>query len=524
MAITPRLELRQSQNLVMTPQLQQAIKLLQLSNLDLATYVEQELEKNPLLEQDESGTTEDQSPAAEAEAPDADDTSGGAVGAEATVPELTLSEDSASPESGDLPLDVDYDNVFNSDGPGDTPSDQQVGGGADGDAYLAAWSGSSGSGAALDDDRMGFEQVLSSAPSLKDYLTEQLQVSNLDAAERMIGLNLVDLVDDAGYLRGELVQVAERLGCDEAKVEQVLSAIQAFEPPGIMARDLGECLALQQKARDRLNPAMAALLQNLDLVARRDMGALKRLCGVDAEDIGDMISEIQALNPKPGLAFGSETIQLVVPDVFVRKKRQGGWIVELNTETLPRVLVNSRYYAEISENGRSGAEKTYISECLASANWLVKSLNQRAKTILKVAKELVKQQERFFTDGVEHLRPLNLRTIAEAIDMHESTVSRVTANKYMATSRGIFEMKYFFTSAIASAEGGDAYSAESVRHKIKELVEAEAVDAILSDDKIVDILRADGVDIARRTVAKYRDALRISSSVQRRRLKNTGPK
>jgi RNA polymerase sigma-54 factor len=295
--------------------------------------------------------------------------------------------------------------------------------------------------------------------------------------------------------------------------------LQRFEPAGVCARDLAECLALQLYERDRLDPAMKILVENLELLARHDFAALRRLCNVDEEDLFDMAAEIRSLNPKPGNAFGAVVVQPVVPDVFVREGNDGGWVVELNGETLPRVLVNNAYHATVSRSATRNEDKTYISECYANANWLARSLDQRARTILKVSRELVRQQDAFLAWGIEHLRPLNLRTIADAIEMHESTVSRVTANKYVATPRGIFEMKYFFTSAINSSEGGEAHASEAVRHRIKDLIDAENRAQVLSDDKIVDILRETGIDIARRTVAKYREALGIPSSVQRRRAK-----
>jgi RNA polymerase sigma-54 factor len=301
-----------------------------------------------------------------------------------------------------------------------------------------------------------------------------------------------------------------------ARVEATLTKLQRFDPPGIFARDLAECLTLQLKDRNRFDPAMQALLANLPLLAGRDAPGLMRLCGVDAEDLAQMVAELRALNPKPGLAFDTTSAQPIVPDVLVRPQG-AGWTVELNNDTLPRVLVNNRYYAEISSAARSKAERDYLVDRYQQANWLAKALHQRATTILKVATEIVRQQEGFFRHGVRHLRPLVLRDIAEAIGMHESTVSRVTSGKYMATPRGIYELKYFFTAAIAAATaGGAALSAEAVRFRIKALVEAEA-DEVLSDDRIVEILLAEGIDIARRTVAKYREALRIPSSVQRRR-------
>ena len=340
-----------------------------------------------------------------------------------------------------------------------------------------------------------------------------------DPAGRMIGQYLIDMVDEAGYLTGDLDTVAEKLGAPRSDVELVLAVLQTFDPPGVCARNLTECLAIQLKDRDRFDPAMQTLVEHLDLLAKRDLAALRRLCGVSEEDLADMIAEIRNLNPKPGLAFGSTMVQPIVPDVYVRAAPDGTWQVELNSDTLPKVLINQRYYAQVSKNTHNDKDKAYLADCLQTATWLVRALDQRAKTILKVSSEIVRQQDGFFANGVQHLRPLNLKTVADAISMHESTVSRVTANKYMATSRGIFELKYFFTSSIAAADGGEAHSAEAVRHRIRQLIDAESADDVLSDDTIVDKLREAGIDIARRTVAKYREAMRIPSSVQRRREK-----
>src|SRR6202158_2667098 len=329
------------------------------------------------------------------------------------------------------------------------------------------------------------------------------------------------MVDDAGYLTGDLDAVADKLGAPRSDVNAALAILQTFDPPGVCARNLTECLAIQLKDRDRFDPAMQALVAHLDLLAKRDLGALRRICGVSDEDLTDMIAEIRQLNPKPGLAFGSTLVQPIVPDVFVRPGPDGGFLIELNSDTLPKVLVNQSYHAEVAKTAKNEKDKTYLADCLQTATWLIRALDQRAKTILKVATEIVRQQDAFFAHGVQHLRPLNLKTIADAIAMHESTVSRVTANKYMATSRGIFELKYFFTSSIASAVGGEAHSAEAVRHRIKQLIDAESAERVLSDDTIVEMLRAAGIDIARRTVAKYREAMRIPSSVQRRREKQS---
>jgi RNA polymerase sigma-54 factor len=499
MALTQRLEFRQSQALVMTPQLMQAIKLLQLSNLDLSAYVEGELERNPLLERTGEGPGEPGQPG-EAQA---------AAGTEAQETEWPKADVNGSAAIEDS-FDTGIENVFPDAGEAQRPAPSEP-------AAYSEWAGV-GSGGREDGD-YNLEAFVSAERTLSDHLAEQLTLAIADPARRMIGQHLIDLVDEAGYLSGDLAAVAERLGAPPAEIDAVLAVLQGFDPPGICARTLSECLAIQLKERDRFDPAMQALLAHLDLVARRDFSALRRICGVDDADLSDMIAEIRRLNPKPGLAFGSSVVQPIVPDVFVRPSQDGGWLVELNSDTLPKVLVNQTYYAEVSRTTKNDGEKSYLADCLQTATWLIRALDQRAKTILKVSTEIVRQQDAFFAHGVQFLRPLNLKTVADAIGMHESTVSRVTANKYMATSRGIFELKYFFTSSIAAADGGEAHSAEAVRHRIKQLIDAESAQDVLSDDTIVERLREAGIDIARRTVAKYREAMRIPSSVQRRREK-----
>ena len=500
MALTQRLQIRQSQALVMTPQLLQAIKLLQLSNLDLVAYVEGELERNPLLDR-----SADDEPASEpatdqtADSPPADGETWNAV------------ENEPAGDTIEDRLDTRLDDVSPDDAEPIRPR------AAEGPAGYSEWAGVGPGG--RDDGDYNLEAFVSAETTLADWLREQLTLAVADPARRMIGQYLIDLVDEAGYLSGDLTAAAEKLGTSVKEVEAVLGILQSLDPPGVCARDLAECLALQLKELDRFDPAMQALISRLDLLAKRDFAALKKICGVGDDDLADMIAEIRRLNPKPGFAFGSAIVQPLVPDVFVRPGPDGGWIVELNSDTLPKVLVNQSYYAEVSATARQDGEKSYLTECLQSATWLVRALDQRARTILKVANEIVRQQDGFFAHGVEHLRPLNLKTVAEAIGMHESTVSRVTANKYMATNRGIFELKYFFTSAIAAAHGGEAHSAEAVRHRIRQLIDAESAGDVLSDDTIVDKLREAGIDIARRTVAKYREAMRIPSSVQRRREK-----
>jgi RNA polymerase sigma-54 factor len=502
MALTQRLEIRQSHALVMTPQLMQAIKLLQLSNLDLAAYVEGELERNPLLERAGEGEG-DGSPTDREVSPEA----AGAIGSQQADHDQDQSSRPEQPA-------VDIDDVL----PGDADAATSRANG-EGPMGYSEWAGTGAGG--RDNGDYNLEAFVSVETTLADHLAEQLALTITDPARRMIGQYLIDLVDEAGYLNGDLAPVAEKLGAPVGEVDIVLTILQGFDPPGVCARNLTECLAIQLKERNRFDPAMQVLVAHLDLLAKRDLAALRRLCGVGEEDLTDMIGEIRKLNPKPGLAFGSVQMQPIVPDVFVRSGPNGGFAIELNSDTLPKVLVNQTYHAELAKTAKDDKDKSYFADCLQTATWLMRALDQRAKTILKVSTEIVRQQDAFFLHGVQHLRPLNLKTIADAIGMHESTVSRVTANKYMATNRGIFELKYFFTSAIASADGGEAHSAEAVRHRIKQLIDAETPDYVLSDDTIVEKLREAGIDIARRTVAKYREAMRIASSVQRRREKQT---
>jgi RNA polymerase sigma-54 factor len=477
------LELRQGQQLVMTPQLQQAIRLLQLSNLDLGVFVESELERNPLLERDE------------------------------------VLREAAPPD------DKQRHKAGAADGKADAPAEMAPQG--RGVATLNGVDmGDRGGWAAVrpsthnGDGGPNLEEFVAASRSLADHLTEQLHLMVTAPAERLVGAHLIHMVDESGYLPGSLDDVAERLGAPCSLVAKVLATLQGFDPPGVFARDLAECLALQLKDANRYDPQIARLLDNLELLGSHNLSALRRAVGVDHDELVEMVAEIKRLNPKPGLKFGSIQIQPVLPDVLVRPAPGGSWLIELNSDTLPRVLVNRSYYATVAKTARSEQDKGYLHDCLQSANWLVKSLDQRARTILRVAEEIVRQQDGFLTHGVEHLKPLNLRTVADAISMHESTVSRVTSNKYMATPRGIFELKYFFTSAISAADGaGEAHSSEAVRHRIRQLIEAETAQTVLSDDKLVEYLKRDGIDIARRTVAKYRDALRIPSSVQRRRAK-----
>jgi RNA polymerase sigma-54 factor len=495
MALGPRLDLRQSQSLVMTPQLQQAIRLLALSNLEIESFIAEELDRNPLLD---NGGSE------AGGAPDAAGESEGEGPAEADA--LVASGDATK----DAPLDMDFndENLHQ-----DSAADRGLDGGLGLDGI--------GGGGGFEGEGPDFDGFAAAGASLHEHLLAQAG-ELLSGDDLIIAAQIIEQIEETGYFTGAPLDIARRLGAPLCDVERVLAIVQTLDPAGVGARSLAECLALQAKDADRYDPCMARLIDNLDYLARGNLPALKRICGVDDEDLADMIRELRGYDPKPGCRFAQgERIEAVVPDVFVAR-RANGWAIELNGATLPRLLVNRSYYAELAGGAQDRQSKAWLSECLASANWLMKALDQRARTIVKVATEIVKQQDGFFRGGVEHLRPLTLRAVAEVIGMHESTVSRVTSNKYLACDRGIFELKYFFTSGIQSADGGDAVSAEAVKSHIKALIGAETGNAILSDDQLVDLLRAKGFDIARRTVAKYREALGIGSSVQRRRQKAIG--
>lgn len=492
MSLAPRLDLRQSQSLVMTPQLQQAIRLLALSNLEVEAFIAEEVEKNPLLEasapEDDGGFGTPPTP----EAPVTRDEP-------ARADELVMGGEAA----GEAALDVDFaTETFHHDSASD-------GMGMDGSLGLG------GTGPGGSDDAPDFDSIANASVTLADHLLEQAGAT-VDGVDMFIAAHIIDQIDVTGYLTVPLIEIADRLGVALARVEAVLAVIQTFDPTGVGARDLAECLALQAKEADRYDPCMARLIDNLDLLSRGEIARLKRMCGVDDEDMADMIRELRNYDPKPGCRYGGEAAQPVVPDIYVAR-RKDGWAIEINAATLPRVLVNRSYYTELASGPQDRASKAWLNDCLTSANWLVKSLDQRQRTIIRVATEIVRQQEAFFLHGVAHLKPMTLRQVADAIEMHESTVSRVTSNKYLSCERGLYELKYFFTSAIQAADGGDAVSAEAVKSAIKALIAAEQANAILSDDTLVDMLKEKGFDIARRTVAKYREALGIGSSVQRRR-------
>ncbi len=498
MSVSLRLDLRQSQSLVMTPQLQQAIKLLQLSNLELTSYVEQELEQNPFLEPQEAPPE----PAAAGEPPPA-------------LEAAPAQELSGAPLLDETPVAGDGWSGGTDDGWADASRDAAPSGLGIDSLGRIGQGGSTDFGA---DDDDALDARLNRPISLREHLTEQLMLELPPGQDRLIGLHLIDLIDETGYFRSDLGEIAARLGCPDERVLAVLLRLQQFDPPGIFARDLGECLALQLRDRNRLDPAMAALLRHLDCLARADFPALLKHCGVLPDDLPEMIAELKALDPKPGLRFAHAAIEAVVPDVIVTPI-PGGWRVELNAATLPRLIVNNAYHAELRRATPDRRAREFIAERFQSANWLIKALDQRARTLLRVAEAVVERQSAFLVHGVSQLKPLILKDIAEKTELHESTVSRATADKWVATPRGDFPFRFFFSNALPGAQGEDSHAAAAIRDQIKALIDNETADNILSDDQIVEVLRAKGVTIARRTVAKYRESLSIPSSVQRKRAK-----
>ncbi|MBD0425809.1 RNA polymerase factor sigma-54 [Aquisalinus flavus] len=503
MALSPKLEMRQGQQLVMTPQLQQAIKLLQLTNLELQEFVETQLLENPFLERDERASKPERGDGAATTREDGQSKSA----------DSEISFENGHSSQADQSIDSDYDSVDPDASRAEKLETQRA------DASLTDWS-STGQRQSGDYSDLDSAANISREKTLHDHLTDQLMLATRNEVERLIGAHLIDMIDEGGYLRADIQEVADRLGISHQDVRRVLTYIQGFEPAGVGARNLQECLKLQLIDRGRFDGEMERFLENLHLLGAANRIGLRRATGLGEPRIVQLITEVRSLTPKPGYAFGRDDLQVVIPDVIVTEGDDGGWRVELNAETLPKVLANRQYFARLSTDRKLPEnDKTYLSEQMASANWLVKSLDQRARTILKVASEIIRKQDAFLLQGVRYLRPLNLKAVAEAISMHESTVSRVTANKYIQTPRGIFELKYFFTASIAAATGEVTHSAEAVRYRIRELIDAEDPDAILSDDRIVELLKIENIDIARRTVAKYREAMHIPSSVQRRRMK-----
>ncbi len=489
--------MRQSQQLVMTQQLQQSIKLLQLSAVELQEYIDVEIEKNPLLSREEG--EERENPAeGEAESAASEETS-------RDEKEVKVGEDYGDTEAL-------YDESYSNEWAGEEAlSLGRVSAGTQG-----------GSGGAFSEasDEMGIEGAASSDQTLRDYLLEQIRMDIADPIEALIAEKLADMIDDSGYLREDTSQLAEQLGTDSADINNVITKLQQLEPVGVFARNLQECLRLQLADMNRLDPVMEIFLANMEMIASGELQSLRKKCGVDEEDFAQMMADIRRCNPKPGAGFAREDTQAVIPDVVVRRGRGGkGWHIELNPDALPRVLVNRQYTAEVGVKAIDKEAKKFLGEQLANANWLIKALDSRAQTILKVTEAIVKEQEMFLLHGIRFLKPLVLKDIAAAVGMHESTISRVTTAKYMATPRGTLELKFFFNSSINSGSGGNDFSSKTVQFYIKDLVEKETVANVLSDDSIVTLLKDRNIDVARRTVTKYREELNIPSSVIRRRQK-----
>lgn len=495
MALGPRLDLRQTQSLVMTPQLQQAIKLLAASNLEIETFIAEALEANPLLD---------------TATPAADEPERGdplpAPGEDAPADELMM----LGGGEGDAPLDLasvdrDWDT-----GDGEAPS-----------ARDAEWGAATASGGDFD-ELPDWEQLRAAEVTLAEHLEGQIGAHTSDPQTAFIARHIIGLLDDAGYLAAPIDEVADDLGVEPGAAEAALALVQSLDPSGVGARNLAECIAIQAREADRYDPCMAALIANLELVARGEVERLKRLCRVDDEDFADMLRELRGYNPKPGLAFAPSDSSSVVPDILLSANAAGGWDIALNEDTLPKLIVNRGYFLELSGGASDKASQGWLKEKLADAHWLIRALDQRQKTILKTAAEIVRQQDGFFRRGVSELRPLTLREVAEKIEMHESTVSRVTSNKYLWCERGTFELKYFFTSGvgrIGDGAEGEGASSEAIKARIKALIDAETLKNILSDQQLADMLKEEGFDLARRTVAKYREAIGLGSSAERRRAK-----
>ncbi|MEL6238332.1 MAG: RNA polymerase factor sigma-54 [Pseudomonadota bacterium] len=496
MALGPRLDLRQSQTLVMTPQLQQAIKLLAASNLEIETFIGEALEANPLLE---AGAVSSENTGDPGEPDD--------------IPREEFTADQLIAQvggEGDAPLDLDTSAL-------DRDRDTGDGNPQPGSSGAQDWGGAASSGGSAG-EAPDIEAMRAAHTTLNDHLLAQIGSAARDEKQGFIARHLVGLLDEAGYLALDLREVSLDLGVSLAEVESALVAVQSLDPSGVGARSLSECLAIQAKEADRYDPCMERLIDNLDLVAQGEVARLKRLCNVDEEDLADMLSELRGYDPKPGLAFASASETAIVPDILLTPNGGHGWDIALNEETLPRLIVNRDYYVELSSGATNADTQGWLKEKLADAHWLIRALDQRQKTILKTAAEIVKQQDGFFRRGVSELRPLTLREVAERIEMHESTVSRVTSNKYLWCERGTFELKYFFSSGVASSDGEGA-SSEAIKARIKTLTDAEDPKKVLSDQKLADLLKEEGFDLARRTVAKYREAIGVGSSAQRRRAK-----
>lgn len=492
MAITPKLELKQSQSLLMTPQLRQAINLLQMSNLELNALIEEELISNPLLQKEEADAGND------AEQPQTIDDYD-------TEENPSFSEEEFAPDF-DLADRFD-DSGADSEGYDDNASENNY-------SWEEYNRNKNNRG---NEDYDFFEKRLSDKPSLYQILREQIGLNFTNAQDRFIAQRLCEYLDEAGYFRGNKEQIAATLKIKESRIEEILKKLKDFEPSGIFAENLAECLEIQLKETEKTTSKIFSILNNLPLLAEGKLKELKKRCLLTDEELAAGIKKIKSLNPKPAADYNSETAAIIIPDVFVKRDKYGIYHVELNNMSLPRVLINRQYYAEI-KNGEKSTRR-YIKENLNSANFLIKALHQRAESILRVSEEIVKRQYDFFEQGIEHLKPMSLKDIAEALEIHESTVSRITNGKYMHTPLGLFELKYFFSQAAGSYTGEEQTSVLSIKHKLKKWIEEETPEHILSDEELSEFFAKEGLKVARRTVAKYREALGIGSSAERKRAK-----
>jgi RNA polymerase sigma-54 factor len=494
------LDLKLGQHLTITPQLQQAIRLLQLSSIELQQEIQEALESNPLLEENER---EDEAPEtkneAELSATDSADANGEDSG-ESSYDEAEALPATDSDTGPDADSDTDWDETFE---PMTAPT---------------------ASRSASDDDFPDIDARNSPPQSLRDHLLWQMQMTPFSDTDKQIALALIDAISEDGYLSCKLEEIQQALGKNHAieldEIEAVLHQIQNFDPLGVGARDLAECLRLQMKMLSPDLPDLKSAVQlatpaNLALLAGRDYTQLRRNLKLTAEELQQAIQLIQGLNPRPGNSVTSSQAGYVVPDIIVRKFR-GVWRAELNPDVSPRLRIN-RQYEKMIHRGDSSADNRYLQDQLQQARWFIKSLTSRNETLLKVARTIVDRQRAFFDHGAEAMKPLVLHDVAEAVSMHESTISRVTTNKYMLTPRGIFELKYFFSSHVTTADGGTC-SATAIRSIIKKLVEAETPTKPISDSKIAEILAEQGINVARRTVAKYRESMSIPPSNQRKSL------
>lgn len=520
-----------SQSLVMTPQLVQAIKLLQMSHLELSKHIETELQENPFLEQTDQNAPEgaDQIDQSGQVNELRDQTHYEVDGTEGSPVELTRANDTIQ-----TPPDADFSNLYQDEiGIGAQPEVRPT--------HDAARQITSVSNSAPqtnmgnpDGDSLSLDARFANEPSLVDHLERQIDLLTEDPVMRALSHYLAAQLDGAGYLQIDSQDLISLFSVTEDIIDQAIALLQSCEPAGIGARSLRECLSLQLADRQQLDEAMTTLLDHLDVLGSGDLAKLAHICALDETALLEKITLIKGLNPKPGEQFTGPEPESLIADVIVTPRLKAAhadygfhhsadpedediWHIELNSQVLPKLLVNERYFKTVSRSA-SAEEKEFLNGALQSASGLVKALDQRARSILKVAGEIVKQQSAFMEEGLMALKPMTLRQVAEAVELHESTVSRVTANKYIATPRGTFEMKFFFSSSIAGTDG-ETFSGEAVRYRIKQLIDQETPDAILSDDALVEKLRRDGITIARRTIAKYRENLGFGSSAARRRQK-----